>query len=178
MPGNTQGNFMKTLTIGLVLAAGAVGPVSQAWAAEAAPVAVAASATEAEQARATANAGPSEEEIIASMPAGDAQFCLFAGAPPAEYPYTVIKKLKVAKQTYGSVKDVLPSLAAQARGVGGEAIVSYNGSQRFGFFPWKLVRPVVTGAAIKWTGAATKDCAAVGGSTVQQVLIANKPPAR
>jgi hypothetical protein len=170
------------------LLAGLAGSGAGALANEAAPIAAAAASAVAPAAAAPASAsertaagdapGPSEEEILAARPLEFGQFCLFAGTPPSDFPFTVIKKLKVGKQTYGSVKDVLPELVEQARSAGADAIVSYNGSQRFGFFPWRLVRPVATGTAVKWNVPALKDCKALGGTTVAEVLIANKPPAR
>ncbi len=104
----------------------------------------------------------------AQAPATDAPnhqagLCLFTGHPPADYSYTVVKKLKLDRETYGSVNDVLPHLIEKSRALGADAVIDYNGSQRFGFFPWRFVRPVVTGTAIKWTPAREVDCEAIGG---------------
>ena len=167
---------MKAVILGLIVCAASCANLPAALAADSAPAAAndAASAPEG----AAPAPGPSEEEILAGRPADFGKFCLFAGAPPSDFGYTVIKKLKVGKQTYGSVKDVLPELVDRARSAGADTIVNYNGSQRFGFFPWKLVRPVVTGTAVKWNGPVPKDCAAAGGSTVEQVLRENKAPPR
>ena len=45
------------------------------------------------------NTASAAEEVAPKPDAND--FCFFAGVPPAEFPYTVIKKVKVAKGTYG-----------------------------------------------------------------------------
>jgi len=171
---------MRSVTLCFVLLAGLAAANSAVWADAATPDASAASApaSGSEGGAAQEVPGPTEEEILASRPAEFGKFCLFAGSPPSDFKFTVIRKLKVGKQTYGSVKDVLPGLVEQARSSGADAIISYNGSQRFGFFPWRMVRPVVTGTAIKWVTAVPKDCKAQGGTTVAEVLIANKPPAR
>ena len=89
--------------------------------------------------------------------------CLFTGIPPAEYSYVTIKDLDYEKGSYGSVNDVLPELVEAARAAGADAVIHYNGAQHFGFFMWRLVRPVVTGTAIKWSPARDVDCAGAGG---------------
>ena len=89
--------------------------------------------------------------------------CLFTATPPAELSYVTVRKLKYGKGSYGSVNDILPMVIADARAAGADAVIHYNGSQRFGFWPWRFVRPVVTGTAIKWEPARDIDCAASGG---------------
>lgn len=105
-------------------------------------------------------------------------FCFFSGRPPSDQKYTIVKKLRVGKGTYGGVKDVLPSLADRARKNGADAIMNYAGSQRFGFWPWRFVRPVVRGVAIQWTGASKLDCAAIGGTTLKHIIESDTPPAQ
>ncbi len=105
-------------------------------------------------------------------------FCFFAGLPPSEADYIVIRKLKVGKGTYGGVKDILPKLVDHARKIGADAIISYSGSQRFGFMPWKMVRPVVRGIAIQWSGSKGRDCVAMGGTTLETILATDKPPSQ
>jgi hypothetical protein len=67
---------------------------------------------------------------------------------------------------------------ARAKADGADAIINYNGAQRFGFWPWRLVRPVLTGTAIKWNGAHAPDCVATGGSTLATVMSTNVEPPR
>ena len=76
--------------------------------------------------------------------------CALPGVPPSDYKYKVVKKLKLGKGSYGSVTDIQPLFSKKARDVGADAVIYYNGSQRFGFFPWRVVRPVITGTAIQW----------------------------
>lgn len=94
-----------------------------------------------------------------AMPASLNGVCLIRGVPAATY--TFIKDVKVAKGSYGSANLLLPELVEMAKEVGGDAIVEYSGSQRFGFWPWRLVRPVVYGKAVKWTDPSKVDCAAL-----------------
>ena len=82
----------------------------------------------------------------------------------------------MGKGTYGSVTDLLQKLTDMANAVGADAIINYAGSQRFGFWPWRMVRPVVRGTAIKWVAQQKPDCAAVGGVTVATIIEQNKPP--
>ena len=107
-----------------------------------------------------------------------AQFCFFAGMPPSDLKYQTIRKFKVGKGTYGGVKDILPKFANHAMGLGADAVMNYAGSQRFGFWPWRMVRPVVQGVAIKWNMPPGKDCAAMGGSTLATILATDKAPAQ
>lgn len=81
---------------------------------------------------------------------GTSGICAFKGTPPSDFKYKVVKNLKVGKGTYGSVNDIEPAFIQKARDLGADAVINYNGSQRFGFFPWRMVRPVITGKAIKW----------------------------
>ena len=136
--------------------------------------------------KAAAEASEAEVEIpvnkdgaeAAAPTAEAASFCFVSAVPPIDIKYTVIKKLKVSKGTYGGVKDVLPKLADYALIAGADAIINYNGAQRFGFFPWRLVRPVVSGTAVKLADASKKDCAALGGSTLKEILATNVAPPR
>ena len=146
-----------------------------------------ASATEAASAPEQAESSGADAEVDISSKDGAVtnvqaaelgNFCFFAGTPASDFKFTVIRKLKVGKGTYGSVKDILPKFAGYARSYGADAIIGYTGSQRFGFFPWRMVRPVVRGTAIKWTNPAVKDCAAMGGTTLSQILATDKPPAQ
>lgn len=108
--------------------------------------------------------------------ADTANFCFFSGSPPAENQYTVVRKLKLGKGTYGSVTDILPRFAERAQQTGADAIINYTGSQRFGVLPWRIVRPVVRGVAIKWAGTQKPDCVAAGGTTLATILTTNLPP--
>lgn len=109
-----------------------------------------------------------------SAPRGS--LCLFTGAPPSDYRYVVIKRLKFGKGSYGSVNDVLPRLVEEAHALGADAVIEYNGSQRFGFWPWRFVRPVVRGTAIKWSPSRSVDCTSIGGVPTDGTLTA--APAR
>ncbi|TCS36033.1 hypothetical protein EDC30_10897 [Paucimonas lemoignei] len=138
------------------------------------------------QERQSSDNSSDEVEVTPSSDAAEANrlindlggFCFFAGYPPAEQKYTVIRKLKVGKGSYGSVRDILPRLADNARMAGADAIIRYTGSQRFGFFPWRVVRPVVRGIAVKWTDSNKPECAAIGGTTLQTIISTDTPPIR
>lgn len=120
---------------------------------------------------------PDEKDGQVNVPSNEAMdFCFFAGGPPLEAKYTVIRRLKVAKGTYGGVKEILPRLARDAQRAGADAIINYAGSQRFGFWPWRMVRPVVGGVAIKWTDPKNRNCTAIGGTTLQTILTSDEAP--
>ncbi|CAB3748149.1 hypothetical protein [Paraburkholderia humisilvae] len=110
------------------------------------------------------------------LPSGLGDFCFFAHLPPAGQKYKIVKKLKVGKGSYGGVNDILPKLAEHAQMRGADAIIEYDGSQRFGFWPWRMVRPVVRGIAVKWTEPKTVDCEAVGGTKLSTIMATNRAP--
>jgi hypothetical protein len=139
----------------------------------------AASTSAADEAAALAKDNAEANAELAAMPAADRDMCLIPGKPVGQQGnYQTLRKLKVARQTYGSVVLVLPQLVKEARAAGADAIMDYNGSQRFGFWPWRLVRPVATGTAIKWAGGQPGDCASLGGTALSKVIATHKAPAR
>ncbi|MBJ9985383.1 hypothetical protein IAE19_07985 [Acinetobacter sp. S40] len=89
--------------------------------------------------------------------------CLIDGIPSQQY--VVVKRVKVAKGTYGSVEELYPKLGNTAKKLNADAIVDYNASQRFGFWPWRVVRPVATGTAVRWT-TSNVNCQNVGGKEI------------
>jgi hypothetical protein len=161
---------MKSTVLGTILSALLC---SSAFATQPGPDAEAAQTTEVEIEVAPPNsAGPE-----AAAPAqAVADFCFFAGTPQPEFKYTVIRKMKLGKGTYGGVKEILPRFAENAQLAGADAIINYTGSQRFGFFAWRMVRPVVRGVAIKWIDLRNPDCAAVGGTTLRTIIATDQPP--
>lgn len=86
--------------------------------------------------------------------------CTIKGKPDASQ-YQIKKHIKAAKGTYGSVVEVYPRFVERAHQVGGDVVINYNASQRFGFWPWRMVRPVVWGTAVKWN--TPFNCKALGG---------------
>ncbi|MBT2794469.1 hypothetical protein [Paraburkholderia strydomiana] len=115
---------------------------------------------------------------VADLPAGLGNFCFFARLPPASQKYKVIKNVKIGKGTYGGVADILPKMAEYAQLRGADAIVEYSGSQRFGFWPWRMVRPVVRGVAVQWTEPRQADCESIGGTKLSTILSSGQPPAK
>jgi hypothetical protein len=103
--------------------------------------------------------------------------CLFTGTPPSEFTYAEVKELDYGKGSYGSVNDILPKLVEDAKAAGADAVIHYNGAQHFGFWPWRFVRPVATGTAIKWSPSRDVDCASAGGHYTTGTLEEAPPPA-
>lgn len=107
---------------------------------------------------------------------GVSDFCFLTGLPPSDQKYRVIEKLKVGKGTYGSVKDLQVKVAKYAQSRGADAIIEYTGSQRFGFWPWRMVRPVVRGTAVEWAGPKPADCESIGGTKLRTILSSGQTP--
>ena len=110
---------------------------------------------------ACASSPPSQDSALPSTPR---EICVLAGLPPSSVDFIFIRHVKLGKGTYGSVDELVPRIAEQARGLGAHAIVDFTGSQRFGFWPWRVVRPVVRGTAVKWSAPETVDCVGIGGT--------------
>ena len=87
-------------------------------------------------------------EIVTSTTESN-KICLIKGTPEST-DYKVIRRIKAGKGTYGSVVDVYPTISRIAHRYKADAVINYNGSQRFGLRPWRIVRPVITGAAVKF----------------------------
>lgn len=94
-------------------------------------------------------------------PRSNQPICLYATAPDAEY--EVIRYYRVGKGSYGSVTDIIPKFIQVARKLDADAVINYSASQRFGFWPWRFVRPVAQGTAVKWKNGEAIDCQATGG---------------
>ena len=135
---------------------------------------------------ASAPAGATPPEAAASVSANQAArlakmkpelagFCLYGGAPGGDARYTALAPVKTSRETYGSVLDELPRFVETSKAAGADAVIKYNGAQHFGFWPWRLVRPLLTGVPIKWDGPAP-DCTASGGQTFATVMNSNKEP--
>ncbi|CAM3220058.1 hypothetical protein [Moritella viscosa] len=115
--------------------------------------------------------------ISVSASAGESlDICLVTGTPPTDIKYEKIQRIKIGKGTYGSVTDILPAFADKANSLGANAVVNYIGSQRFGFWPWRFIRPIVRGEAVKLYLDNGKTCQDIGGSTVKRVIETNKEP--
>jgi hypothetical protein len=87
--------------------------------------------------------------------------CLMRSPMPSAVAYIVVGRVKSSKNTYGSVSELLPLMAADARAVGADAIINLDTGQRMGMLAWS--RPVGTGTAIKLADHATFNCLANGG---------------
>ncbi len=125
-----------------------------------------------------------EKTEPAPAPAAKAQkaelneFCLFKGLPPSEIKFRELGQVKHAKGTYGAAKDIVPTLVAKATGMGANAIANYSGAQHFGFFPWRLARPIVHGTAITLMSDKPLNCKEIGGTTVSEVLATGQGPSK
>lgn len=91
------------------------------------------------------------------------KICLIKGTPESTN-YKVIRRIKAGKGTYGSVVDLYPTISKIAHRYKADAVINYNGSQRFGFWPWRVVRPVITGTAIKFNSPV--DCNKLNGQLI------------
>lgn len=104
------------------------------------------------------NLAIAQTEVAKNQPT--LHICAIKGTPDSTQ-FQIKKHIKVAKGTYGSVVELYPRFAERAHQVGGNVVINYNASQRFGFWPWRVVRPVIWGTAVKWNTPV--DCKALGG---------------
>lgn len=91
--------------------------------------------------------------------------CLLAGAPPSGTKYEAVGRIVATKRSYGSVDELFPAMARQARSLGAEAIINLQSDQRFkGPLPWRVTSPTGDGVAIKLQAESPKlDCMTAGG---------------
>jgi hypothetical protein len=109
-----------------------------------------------------ASGGDEPKEPRASFPPAP-PMCVTMGAPPLPVKYALLKSLLLERQTYGGVQPLTMQLVGQARAVHADAIINYNGAQHFGFWPWRFMRPVVSGDAVRIENPEAFDCARLGG---------------
>lgn len=149
-------------------------------------LAVAVLANSAKAAELPADSAPDEQSepvaggaVSSDVPSsGLGDFCFFANLPSSGQNYRIIKKIKIGKGTYGSVENVLPTMAERARQQGADAIIEYTGSQHFGFWPWRMVRPIVRGVAVQWTDPKPASCESIGGTKLSTILSSHQAPAQ
>ena len=113
--------------------------------------------------------GNEDNNISVQSSVSESNICLLSGMPPSDYKYNTIKNIKYGKNGYGSVNTVIPLLVDEARGLGADAIIGYVGGQRFGFWPWQFIRPVVRGVAVTWVAPEKIDCEGIGGTFKTQL---------
>ena len=89
-------------------------------------------------------------------------FCYFDTEPNGAA-FTVLKRAVVGGSFYGSTEGLKPKLEQKVKGLGGNSIANFKASQRFGFWPWRIIRPVVSGDAIQILNANGKSCEELGG---------------
>lgn len=97
--------------------------------------------------------------------ATDSPLCLIKGTP-IQSDYKVVRRMKLGKGTYGSFQDLYPEFKRIGAHYKADAVINFNESQRFGFWPWRVVRPVLTGTAVKWESSTPLDCNALGGKQI------------
>src|SRR5262245_14867850 len=97
------------------------------------------------------------------IPADAPPMCVMKGYPPRDVKFALVKQLQLGKQTYGGARPLTIRLVAEAHRVHADAIFNYSGGQRFGFWPWRFIRPVVSGDAVRIDNPEAFDCRALGG---------------
>lgn len=99
------------------------------------------------------------------------EFCYFTSLEPqGGVEYELLRNVALGKGTYGSVKDVVPPFEELTVSRGGNAVINFTASQRFGFWPWRIVRPVARGRAIKITNTQGLSCKQMGGLTQAEIM--------
>jgi hypothetical protein len=95
------------------------------------------------------------------IPAHHEPVCLIRAPLSSDIKYTVIGELDGSKRTYGSVSEIIPVMADEARSVGADAIINLKTGQSFSPLAWS--RPVGSGLAIKLDKREGFDCQAKNG---------------
>ncbi|WP_157037852.1 hypothetical protein [Photobacterium aquae] len=87
--------------------------------------------------------------------------CVFDYNPNIEY--TILKSYRSGRNLFGSVGSVMPKFLNYSNRLDGNTIINFEGGQRFGFWPWRLVRPVVYGTSVDWPAKSNESCKELGG---------------
>ena len=87
--------------------------------------------------------------------------CMIRSPLPSNIGYTVVGEVRGGKKTYGSVNEVLPVMADEAREIGADAIINLQTSHQIG--PWAWARPVGSGTAVRLNNRGNFNCASHGG---------------
>jgi hypothetical protein len=111
------------------------------------------------------------------VPTAPTPMCVMKGVAPPPVKYALVKPLKLGRQTYGGVRPLTVKMVEQARQAYADAIFNYNGSQRFGFWPWRFIRPVVTGDAVRIDHPEAFDCVKLGGEFYSEAGYLGPDPA-
>jgi hypothetical protein len=82
--------------------------------------------------------------------------CFIRAPLSSDVKYTVIGELKSNKRTYGTVAELIPVMAKEARSVGADAIINIETGQKFSVVAW--AKPVGSGQAIKLDKREGFDC--------------------
>lgn len=87
--------------------------------------------------------------------------CMLKSPLPTNISYKVIGDVRGGKRWYGSMNEVLPVMADEARGIGADAII--NLKTGFDMNAWAWARPVANGTGVKLDNKADLDCLKLGG---------------
>jgi hypothetical protein len=103
----------------------------------------------------------------ATVPLGnrppDRPICVMKGVAQPPVKYGLVRRMKLGRQTFGGIRPLTAKMVQQARMEDADAIFNYRASQRFGFWPWRFIRPVVWGDAVQINNAEAFDCEKLGG---------------
>lgn len=87
--------------------------------------------------------------------------CIFDYTPNIEY--KSLKYYKSGRNLIGPVSSVMPKFLNYADRLDGNTIINFEGKQRFGFWPWRIVRPIAYGTAVDWVAKNNDSCKSLGG---------------
>jgi uncharacterized protein YbjQ (UPF0145 family) len=101
---------------------------------------------------------------VAMAPVGvhGGNICMTRTSLPQTVAFTVVGQVEGSKEFYGSVNEILPLMADEARKMGADAVMNLDTHQRIGLWAW--ARPVGTGTAVRLANKSDLNCAAVGGT--------------
>lgn len=87
--------------------------------------------------------------------------CMLRSPLPVDVKYKIVGAINSSKRTYGSVSELIPLMASDARAIGADAVVNLTTGQKMGLLAW--ARPVGNGMAVKLANPEGFNCIAAGG---------------
>lgn len=102
--------------------------------------------------------------IYQAEPAHNNRICMIPGPAPAGVQHKVMGTITTYMHHYGDTESVLLEMAEEARRMGANAVVGVSSGQRFGWFAWRVVRPLAEGTAVRLQNPEELNCQGAGGT--------------
>lgn len=95
------------------------------------------------------------------FPPNTGPVCMLRSPLPSNVQYKIIAAINSSKRTYGSVSELIPLMATDAKAIGADVVMNLTTKQQMGLLAW--ARPVGNGTAVKLYDPESFNCVSAGG---------------